>query len=167
MNHRILLVDDDAAVSQSLALALQAEGFAVECARSGRDGVRRFMAAPPGLVLLDLHMPGKDGWHSFDLMEKFQPLVPVIVITARSNQFARARAAGIDALMEKPLDLPLLLQTIRDLLAETEAERVARLIRPSFAPRLLARAGTPAPGHRADPVSISPPFNPTFDQPTP
>ena len=139
MNQRILLVDDDDIVSQSLALALQSEGFEVECARSGRDGVRRFTAAPPALVLLDLHMPGKDGWHAFDLMEKFQPLVPVIVITARSNQFDRARATGIDALMEKPLELPLLLQTIRELLAETESERVARLIRPDFAPRVLAR----------------------------
>lgn len=140
MNQRILLVDDDAAVSQSLALALQSEGFQVECAHSGRDGLRRFMAAPPQLVLLDLHMPGKDGWHAFDMMEKHRSLVPVIVITARSNQFQRARAAGIDALMEKPLDLPLLLQTIRELLAETESERVARLIRPNFAPRLLHRA---------------------------
>ena len=76
MNQRILLVDDDDTVSQSLALALQSEGFEVECARSGRDGVRRFTAEPPALVLLDLHMPGKDGWHAFDLMEKFQPLVP-------------------------------------------------------------------------------------------
>jgi len=139
MNQRILLVDDDAAVSQSLALALQSEGYEVECARSGRDGVRRFMASPPGLVLLDLHMPGKDGWHAFELMEKHQSLVPVIVITARANQFERARAAGIDALMEKPLDLPLLLQTIRELLAESASERVARLIRPNFTPRRLAR----------------------------
>jgi CheY-like chemotaxis protein len=145
MNQRILLVDDDDIVSQSLALALQSEGFVVECARSGREGVRRITAAPPDLVLLDLHMPGKDGWHAFDLMEKFQPLLPVIVITARSNQIARARAAGIDALMEKPLDLPLLLQTIRELLAETEAERVARLIRPNFAPRVLARDAAAAP----------------------
>lgn len=139
MKRRILLVDDDPSVSQSLAHVLQSEGFEVECARSGRDGVRRFMAAPPHLVLLDLHMPGKDGWHAFELMEKYQPLVPVIVITARPNQFERARAAGIDALMEKPLDLPLLLQTIRDLLDESESARVARLIRPNFAPRLLAR----------------------------
>ena len=89
-------------------------------------------------------MPGKDGWHAFDLMEKFQPLVPVIVITARSNQFDRARAAGIDALMEKPLELPLLLRTIRELLAETQSERVARLIRPDFAPRVLAREAAAA-----------------------
>lgn len=147
INQRILLVDDDATVSQALAQALQSEGFQVDCAHSGRDGVRRFMAAPPQLVLLDLHMPGKDGWHAFDLMEKHHSLVPVIVITARSNQFERARAAGIDALMEKPLDLPLLLQTIRELLAESESERVARLIRPNFTPRLL---------HRGDAADSSP-----------
>jgi DNA-binding response OmpR family regulator len=144
MKNKILLVDDDAAVRKSLARALEAEGFDVLAARSGREAIREFLAEPPDLVLLDLNMPGKDGWHTFDYMEKQNPLVPVIVITARPNQFERAVVSGIDALMEKPLDLPLLLNTIKRLLQETAQERISRLTQPDFATAFLSRDGAPA-----------------------
>jgi hypothetical protein len=67
------------------------------------------------------------------------PFLPVIVITAYPHQFSRAAGIGIDALMEKPLDLPLLLQPIRGFLAEPEPVRVARLIDPNFTTLLLSR----------------------------
>jgi DNA-binding NtrC family response regulator len=71
-------------------------------------------------------MPGKNGWETFQQMSCETPLVPVIIITARCNQLFPALAAGAGALMEKPLDFPKLLQTIRDLIAEPEAARWAR-----------------------------------------
>jgi DNA-binding response OmpR family regulator len=53
-------------------------------------------------------------------------LLPVVIITGRSNQRALAETAGADALMEKPLDVPLLLQTIRELLTEPMESRARR-----------------------------------------
>ena len=58
-------------------------------------------------------MPDRDGWDVFGLLHQTHPLVPVIVITAQSQQYKRALENGVDALMEKPLDIPLLLETIQ------------------------------------------------------
>ena len=77
-------------------------------------------------------MPNKNGWDTFHFMNTVNPMLPVIVITARSNQYDQAQRMGVDALMEKPLDLPLLLQTVHDLLAEPESERTRRLTNPDF-----------------------------------
>src|SRR5262245_26652366 len=120
MKNKILLADDDSAVRKSLAKVLESEGFDVLLAENGREAVREFIAEPPDLVLLDINMPDKNGWDAFRLMETLHPFVPVIVITARPNQFERAVLEGVDALMEKPLDFALLLQTIERLLKEGE-----------------------------------------------
>jgi DNA-binding response OmpR family regulator len=87
--------------------------------------------------LLDLNMPDQDGWEAFDLMADRRPYVPVIVITARPHQYQSAVDYGIDALMEKPLNLPLLLTTITDLLAESKGDRARRLTNRDFKTVLL------------------------------
>ncbi len=138
---RILLADDDAAVRESLGRVLESEDYEVTMAETGREAVHKFMTAPPDLVLLDLNMPDKDGWEAFELMERQHPLLPVIVITARPNQYERAVGVGIDALMEKPLDLPLLLETIKEFLAQSEQQRVAALTDVHFDTILLKRNG--------------------------
>jgi CheY-like chemotaxis protein len=132
MTKRILLADDDAGVRQMLKRVLELERYDVVTAGTGAEAAAKFRAHAPDLVLLDLNMPGKDGWEAFDLMNDTHPFVPVIVITAKPRQYERAVAAGVDALMEKPLDLPLLLATIAGLLAESEAERVRRLTNRDF-----------------------------------
>jgi DNA-binding NtrC family response regulator len=59
-------------------------------------------------------------------LSEVNPLLPVIIITGRANQRALAETAGVDVLMEKPLDVPLLLQTIRKLLDEPMESRALR-----------------------------------------
>jgi DNA-binding response OmpR family regulator len=140
MRKRILLADDDNAVRESLGRVLESEDYDVLLACTGREAVHHFTASAPDLVLLDLNMPDKDGWEAFDLMEKVHPLVPTIIITARPHQHQRANGMGIDALMEKPLDLPLLLQTIRRLLDESDEQRLARLTNSQFNTLVLAPA---------------------------
>ena len=115
MKRTILLADDDASIRMMVGRVLEAENYNVIVARTGSEAASRFMTRPPGLVLLDLNMPDKDGWEAWRLMTFWQPLVPVIVITARSNQYEQAVWHRIDALMEKPLDLQLLLETIKNL----------------------------------------------------
>jgi DNA-binding response OmpR family regulator len=129
---QILLADDDPGVREMLGRVLESEHYTVTYAKSGREASSRFIAHPPDLVLLDLNMPDQDGWAAFRLMNVAHPMLPVIVITARPNQYPEAADLGVDGLMEKPLNLEVLLQAIRDLLAETEAERVRRLTDPEF-----------------------------------
>jgi CheY-like chemotaxis protein len=129
---KILLADDDASVRESLAGVLVGEGYEVILAVNGREAVAKCLFDAPDLVLLDLNMPDRNGWQAFDEMERFRPLLPVIVITALPNQYDRALGGGIDALMEKPLDLPQLLQKIKELLAESACEHRARIIDRDF-----------------------------------
>jgi DNA-binding response OmpR family regulator len=115
----ILLADDDPAIRQMLGQVLALEQYKVVFAATGRETAARFIASLPDLVLLDLNMPDRDGWDAFHLMNSTHPTVPVIVITARPHQQERAASLGVASLMEKPLDIPFLLKTIRDLLGES------------------------------------------------
>ncbi len=137
MKKRILLADDDAAVSEMLGRVLESEQYDVVAAKTGRTAAMKFLADPPDLVLLDLNMPDTDGWEAFDLMNSAHPLVPIIVITAKPQQYEHAAELGVDGLMEKPLNLPLLLAAIADFLAESETDRMRRLTHPDFKTMLL------------------------------
>jgi CheY-like chemotaxis protein len=124
---RILLVDDDAGVRGSLHDVLVEEGYAVTAANDGQEALELIACSVIDLVLLDLNMPRKNGWDTFERLSTEHPLVPVILITARPNQLFAAVGAGVGALLEKPLDIPVLLQTIIRLLAEPNETRLARL----------------------------------------
>ena len=128
----ILLADDDASVRMMVGRLLDAENYNVLFARNGREAARRFKADPPDLVLLDLNMPEKDGWEAFEEMCEVNPMLPIIIITASPYEYERAVQLGADALMEKPLNLSLLLKSIRELLAESPSACMARLTNPNF-----------------------------------
>jgi len=129
---KILLVDDDHGIREMLARLLVGEGYAVLAAANGSESVDLARRAEVDLVLLDLNMPGMDGWETYEKLASENPLLPIIVITARPQQGFTAMAAGIGALLEKPLDLPKLFLTVRDLLDEPDEVRLARVAgRPS------------------------------------
>jgi two-component system copper resistance phosphate regulon response regulator CusR len=131
MSKKILLVDDECSILEALSKVLGAEDYEVVLAEDGKDAVEKIAAAPIDLVLLDLGLPVKDGWATLEWLAEINPLLPVIIITGRSEQQALAEKAGADALMEKPLDVPLLLQTIRELLDEPLESRVRRASDPA------------------------------------
>jgi len=137
MRKTILLADDDASVQTMIRRVLESEHYRVLLASSGREAASQFLNGPPDLVLLDLNMPDKDGWEAWRIMDTLHPFVPVIVITARPNQYEQAKRMRIEALMEKPLDLPLLLRTIRRLLVEPDEERIRRVTDRNFQTTLL------------------------------
>ncbi len=127
MKKKVLLVDDDFAVLAGLAGVLVSEDYDVIHAADTTEAIERFRKEYPfDIVLLDLNMPGKNGWYAFEQITSVDPLIPVIVITARPDQYQTAIAAGVGALMEKPLDLPVLLQTMENLMHESAQERLAR-----------------------------------------
>lgn len=125
--HRILLVDDDATVLDSVQGVLVAEGFHVFTAPNGQRAIELARETVMDLVLLDLNMPVKNGWDTYEQLTREHPFLPVIITTARPNQWFTAVNAGVGALMEKPMDIATLLQTIRRLLAEPAQLHLARL----------------------------------------
>ena len=134
---RVLIADDDALVRGSLAAVLESEGFVTAEAKNGAEAVTRAIEHTPDLVLLDLNMPRWDGWTAFSQLDRVTPLLPVIVITARPNQYQKAMQLGVDAFMEKPLDIAALVQAIKRLTSEDEHRHVRRITSPAFVTQLL------------------------------
>ena len=135
-NH-VLIVDNDAVVRGSLAAVLESEGYVVDEARNGIEAVTRVIEHAPDLVLLDLNMPHWDGWTAFAKLDRVRPLVPVIVITARPQQYQEAVRLGVDAFMEKPLNIPILVRAVKCFTTENENRHVRRITNPAFVTRLL------------------------------
>ena len=123
----ILIVDDDDSVREMLRRVLSGEGYRILTAATGAQAREIAALVELDLVLLDLNLPDGSGWDTFEVLSRARPLLPVIVVTARSSQLVMAEGAGVGALLEKPLDFPTLLQTVADLLAEPTESRLARL----------------------------------------
>ena len=123
---KVLLVDDEPRICAALAGALVSEGFEVVFVEDGDEAISAVRDGLFDIVLMDLRMPGKSGWETLPPLTEARPLLPVIIITALPDQGATAFAAGVGALLEKPLDIPVLLETMRRLLAEPIAARLAR-----------------------------------------
>ena len=111
-------MDDERSIRESLSKILGAENYEVVLAENGHEAIEKHGAQRIDLLILDLNMPVKNGWDTLEWLVKIDPVLPVVIITGRPNQRALAETAGADALMEKPLDVPLLLQTIRELMDE-------------------------------------------------
>jgi CheY-like chemotaxis protein len=137
VHNHILIADDDSLVRSSLAAVLESEGYVVDEARNGTEAVTRAIEHSPDLVLLDLNMPHWDGWTAFSQLDRVTPLLPIIVITARPNQYEKAMRLGVDAFMEKPLDFPTLLEAIATLIKEEPARHIRRITDRKFVTRLL------------------------------
>lgn len=124
----ILIVDDDRSVRRMLTRVLADEGYRVLSAADGARGLEIANTRRIDLVLLDLNLPEKCGWEVFSRLTHIKPLLPVVIITAKSNQLFTALAAGVGALLEKPLHIPKMLQTVSHLLAESIEPRLARVM---------------------------------------
>jgi CheY-like chemotaxis protein len=113
---RILLADDDPAASLALRVLLEYEGLDVAVARDGGEALRYLHAnGPPHLVLLDICMPGMDGWAFMDALTRHPTWlgVPVVVLTGAADISPdEVRALGADDLLRKPVDPEQLLATV-------------------------------------------------------
>ena len=123
---RVLLVDDDRSVLDALGAVIESEGFELISAADGRQAVAKFRLQSADIVLLDLNMPVMGGVDTLERLRTINPFLPIIIITARSDAYPIATAAGV-ALMQKPLDIPLLLAAMRELLAQPATKRLSRI----------------------------------------
>jgi len=145
LHKRVLIADDDSFVRGSLAAVLESEGFVVDEAQNGIKAVTRAIEHLPDLILLDLNMPHWDGWTAFSQLDRVTPLLPVIVITARPHQYERAVRLGVDAFMEKPLNIPILVSAIKRLTGEDKNRHLRRITSREFTTELLGNSSLTLP----------------------
>jgi Response regulators consisting of a CheY-like receiver domain and a winged-helix DNA-binding domain len=114
---RLLLIEDDPALQRSLAAALREENYAVDTASDGEDGLYKALETAYDLILLDVMLPGLDGWQ---VLSRLRPArgTPVLMLTARDTVPDRVKGLdhGADDYLTKPFDLDELLARIRALI---------------------------------------------------
>lgn len=115
---RVLVVEDDATVRGAVAEFLTRSGYEVSQAADGTDALARFAAEPPDLVLLDLMLPGVDGFEVCRRMRSVRTDLPVIMLTARAQEHERVQGlrVGADDYLTKPFSLRELELRIRSVL---------------------------------------------------
>jgi two-component system, OmpR family, response regulator MprA len=128
----VLVVDDDRAVRESLRRALALHGFEVVLAADGMDAIRRVSADPPDVVVLDVMMPGVDGFGVVRRLRQDGFDVPILLLTARDAVPDRVTglSAGADDYLAKPFALEELVARIGALLrrarSDTDAPQTRR-----------------------------------------
>ena len=115
---RILVIEDEPDLALGLCANLEVEGYEVAVAHSGEDGVRAAAVQPPDLVLLDVMLPGIDGFETLRRLRAAGLDVPVLMLTARAEELDKVRGfrAGADDYVTKPFGVMELLLRVQALL---------------------------------------------------
>jgi two-component system phosphate regulon response regulator PhoB len=132
MSPRILIVEDEEALTELLRYNLEVEGYEVDTVARGDDAETRFKEGLPDLVILDWMLPGLSG---IELCRRLRmrpetKLLPIIMLTARGEESERVRglATGADDYIVKPFSVPELLARVRALLRRASPERIANVL---------------------------------------
>jgi two-component system, OmpR family, response regulator len=145
---RILIVEDEPDLLASLARALREEGYAVDTAENGEDGLFNAESIDYDAVVLDVMLPRLDGWEVLKRLRKMKR-TPVLMLTARDASRDRVRGldTGADDYVVKPFDLEELLARLRALIRRATGQATTRLeigkVVIDTAARTVARDGQP------------------------
>jgi len=127
----ILIVDDEAAIRESLETLLAIEGYNVEAARTAEEGLAMLAASPRDLVLLDFALPDRNGLEVLDEIRQRDPGLPVIMITAYGTveNAVKAIQAGATNFIQKPWDNEKLLADVRASISRLRVEEENRQLK--------------------------------------
>ena len=145
---RLLIVEDEVRLAAHLKRGLQAEGFAVDVVNNGTDGLWMASENPYDLVILDIMLPGMNGYLVCRELRRLGIWTPILVLTAKDGEYDEAEAldTGADDYLTKPFSFVVLLARLRALLRRGAAERPTVLevgdLTLDPASRKVARAGT-------------------------
>jgi DNA-binding response OmpR family regulator len=126
MSIKILVIDDDLAITELMSMLLKTHGFEVITTNSGADGIKLAQEKTPNVVLLDLMMPDLDGWQVSKAIRAFSN-VPILILSAINDpsMVASVLDAGADDFLVKPVPSSVLVANIRKMVRQTGSlERV-------------------------------------------
>lgn len=142
---RVLLVEDEAPLADAIAVGLRAEGFDVDVVHDGNDGLWRAREFPYGAIILDILLPGVNGYQLCRTLRSEDNWTPILMLTAKSGEWDETEAldTGADDFLSKPFSFPVLVARLRavarrgarerptaielgDLVVDTAARRVRR-----------------------------------------
>ena len=120
---KAIAIDDDPAMTDLLSLLLKSHGLEIFTANNGEDGLQLVRATDPDIILLDLMMPGKDGWQVCREIRTFSN-VPIIILSALDNpgMVTSALDAGADDYLIKPVPSGVLIAHLNNLTRRANAE---------------------------------------------
>jgi DNA-binding response OmpR family regulator len=163
MTSRILIVEDNLDLAQGLANNLEIEGYAVQVVHDGAEGLEQARAVDPSLIILDLALPGLDGYRVLSALRGEGNDVPVLILTARSEEADKVRGFryGADDYVTKPFGLLELLGRVHALLRRAGAPARANGASSSLGERvhfgeIEVRPSTHGVFRRGFPVSLRP-----------
>jgi two-component system copper resistance phosphate regulon response regulator CusR len=127
---RILLIEDESALGAVIRQGLEAARYSVEWARDGNEGMRLAQRAEHDLIVLDLMLPGKDGWSICEDLRSRKVRTPILMLTAKGEVGDRVRGLemGADDYLTKPFAFPELRARVQALLRRDRTNK-ARVVR--------------------------------------
>jgi len=145
---RVLVVEDEAHLAQGLRFNLEAEGYSAEVVGDGEAATDRLLGAKENFdaIVLDIMLPGKDGFSVVSELRAARNYVPVLMLTARGSpeDVLKGFAAGADDYLPKPFDLSILLARLQGLLRRSQWMRAGKAAeRPDAAPSLFQPVSDP------------------------
>ena len=116
MERTILIIEDEKLIIVSTQMVLEAVGYRVESAMNGEEGIRKAKETKPDLILLDIMMPGIDGWETLTRLKRDSDLaqVPVIIFTAREHARGHQKSSemGAAGYFRKPFEPDELIELV-------------------------------------------------------
>ena len=158
MSARILLVEDNADLAAGVEYNLLLEGYEVQIAGTGPDALRLASSWSPNLVLLDLMLPGMDGYKVLQTLRQSGNSVPVIILTARSDEADKVRGFRLDAdqYVTKPFGVFELLERVASLLRRSNRQPPAPASPPLQFGTVVVDRATRVVTRNGQPVLLTP-----------
>lgn len=125
----ILIIEDDATINEALEYNLKREGFSVLVASSGTDGLKLAKATEPDLIILDVMLPGMDGFSVCRELRQKDPTLPILMVTALSDErnMVNGFKSGADDYITKPFSIVEVIVKVKAVLRRTQALKIREM----------------------------------------